>query len=224
MVKLTQYFSLISMFFFMLLLHGCNLISEQPVSEPAKTESAASVSNLDFNQIMAQMQRSDDQEQYIDSTQFNPSKHNKTLVNYVEQMALDLTDTMQIQPQDVAIAVTTFVDLDARLNTATQLGNQLSESFIHQLQKFGYSTVDFKTADLITVNYQGDFAFTRDTDKLAHTSIANHVLSGTLIYRETGVEINARVINLQNKRLAASSRVFIPYYVLNKEDIYLSSN
>ena len=182
------------------------------------------VSDLDFNQIMSQMQRNDEQEQYADTTQFNPNKHHKSLVNYVEQMALDLTDTMQVVPQDAAIAVTSFVDLDASLTTASQLGNQLSETFIHQLQKFGYSAVDFKTANLITVNEQGDFAFTRNTRKLAGTNIASHVLSGTLIYRADGVVINARVINIENKRLAASSRTFIPLYVLNKEDIYLSSN
>lgn len=218
MINLAKCSALIGLF--ALLLPGCNLMGE---STKAKPEPAV-VSNLDFNQIMAQMQRDDEQEQYTDITQFNPNKHHKSLVNYVEQMALDLTDTMQVAPQDAAIAVTSFVDLDANLNTASQLGNQLSETFIHQLQKFGYSAVDFKTAELITVNNRGDFAFTRDTRKLTGTNIASHVLSGTLIYRENGVEINARVIDIQSKRLAASSRTFIPLYVLNKEDIYLSSN
>lgn len=218
MINLAKCSALIGLF--TLLLPGCNLMGESAKAKPAP----AVVSNLDFNQIMAQMQRDDEQGQYADTTQFKPNKHHKSLVNYVEQMALDLTDTMQVAPQDAAIAVTSFVDLDANLNTASQLGNQLSETFIHQLQKFGYSAVDFKTAELITVNNRGDFAFTRDTRKLAGTNIASHVLSGTLIYRENGVEINARVIDIQSKRLAASSRTFIPLYVLNKEDIYLSSN
>ena len=225
MANLAKRSALISISALSLLLSGCNLLGESSMAEPAKSEPEKTVvSDLDFNQIMAQMQRNDEQEQYADTTQFNPNKHHKSLVNYVEQMALDLTDTMQVAPQDAAIAVTSFVDLDASLTTASQLGNQLSETFIHQLQKFGYSAVDFKTANLITVNKQGDFAFTRDTRKLAGTNIASHVLSGTLIYRAYGVVINARVINIENKRLAASSRTFIPLYVLNKEDIYLSSN
>ena len=225
MANLAKRSALISISALSLLLSGCNLLGESSMAEPAKAEPEQTVvSNLDFNQIMAQMQRNDEQEQYADTTQFNPNKHHKSLVNYVEQMALDLTDTMQVAPQDAAIAVTSFVDLDASLTTASQLGNQLSETFIHQLQKFGYSAVDFKTANLITVNKQGDFAFTRNTRKLAGTNIASHVLSGTLIYRADGVVINARVINIENKRLAASSRTFIPLYVLNKEDIYLSSN
>jgi TolB-like protein len=225
MANLAKRSALISISALSLLLSGCNLLGGSNMAEPAKSEPEQTVvSNLDFNQIMAQMQQNDEQEQYADTTQFNPNKHHKSLVNYVEQMALDLTDTMQVAPQDAAIAVTSFVDLDASLTTASQLGNQLSETFIHQLQKFGYSAVDFKTANLITVNKQGDFTFTRDTRKLAGTNIASHVLSGTLIYRADGVVINARVINIENKRLAASSRTFIPLYVLNKEDIYLSSN
>ena len=220
MANLAKRSALISISALSLLLSGCNLMGGAPKAESEQTV----VSDLDFNQIMAQMQQNDEQEQYADTTQFNPNKHHKSLVNYVEQMALDLTDTMQVAPQDAAIAVTSFVDLDASLTTASQLGNHLSETFIHQLQKFGYSAVDFKTANLITVNKQGDFAFTRNTRKLAGTNIASHVLSGTLIYRADGVVINARVINIENKRLAASSRTFIPLYVLNKEDIYLSSN
>ena len=220
MVNLAKRSALISISALSIFISGCNLMGGAPKAESEQTV----VSDLDFNQIMAQMQRNDEQEQYADTTQFNPNKHHKSLVNYVEQMALDLTDTMQVAPQDAAIAVTSFVDLDASLTTASQLGNQLSETFIHQLQKFGYSAVDFKTANLITVNKQGDFAFTRNTRKLAGTNIASHVLSGTLIYRADGVVINARVINIENKRLAASSRTFIPLYVLNKEDIYLSSN
>ena len=225
MANLAKRSALISISALSLFLSGCNLLSESNMAESAKSEPEQTVvSDLDFNQIMSQMQRNDEQEQYADTTQFNPNKHHKSLVNYVEQMALDLTDTMQVAPQDAAIAVTSFVDLDASLTTASQLGNQLSETFIHQLQKFGYSAVDFKTANLITVNKQGDFAFTRNTRKLAGTNIASHVLSGTLIYRADGVVVNARVINIENKRLAASSRTFIPLYVLNKEDIYLSSN
>lgn len=155
MVNLVKRSALIGISALSLLLSGCNLMGESTATEPAKSEPEQTVvSNLDFNQIMAQMQQNDEQEQYADTTQFNPNKHHKSLVNYVEQMALDLTDTMQVAPQDAAIAVTSFVDLDASLTTASQLGNQLSETFIHQLQKFGYSAVDFKTANLITVNEQ----------------------------------------------------------------------
>ena len=54
--------------------------------------------------------------------------------------------------------------------------------------------------------------------------MASHVLAGTLIYRHDAVVVNTRVINAHTKKIVASSRKLIPIYVLNKEDIYLSSN
>ncbi len=159
--------------------------------------------------------------------QFTPLQHHKTLANYVEQMALDLVDTLEFESDtdtNINIAVTTLVDLDSSLTKSNQLGNQISETLIHQLQKFGYGVVDFKTTQTIDVNSRGDFAFSRDIEKLSEEQMASHVLAGTLIYRSDAVVVNTRVINAHTKKIVASSRKLIPIYVLNKEDIYLSSN
>lgn len=149
---------------------------------------------------------------------FVPYQHHKTLVNYVEQMALDLVDTMQ-QESDLGIAVTSFVDFDASLNNSNQLGNQIAESMLHQLQKFGYGVIDFKTRDAININNRGDFVFSRDIDELAKKRIASHVLAGTLMYRKNGVEVNARIINLDTKQVIATSQKIIPNYVLTSQQI-----
>ena len=167
------------------------------------------------------------QSEYDSSQQFTPLKHHKTLVNYVEQMALDLVDTLEFESDtdtNINIAVTTLVDLDSSLTKSNQLGNQISETLIHQLQKFGYGVVDFKTTQTIDINSRGDFAFSRDIEKLSEDQMASHVLAGTLIYRSDAVVVNTRVINAHTKKIVASSRKLIPIYVLNKEDIYLSSN
>lgn len=205
-----------------MLVSGCNIAPNKSTTTPDDNM----LNNNEFEQIMQQLQGSEESAdtQPTNTQQFLPNAHNKTLTNYVEQMALQLTDTMQVAPQDAAIAIASFVDLDSTLKTANQLGNQLSETFIHQLQKFGYTAVDFKTANLITVSSKGDFAFSREARHLTHDNIATHILSGTLIYRKQGIEVNARIIDVTSKRLAASSRSLIPFYVLNKEDIYLSSN
>ncbi|WP_165726483.1 FlgO family outer membrane protein [Pseudoalteromonas sp. SA25] len=163
----------------------------------------------------------------VNGNQFTPLKHHKTLANYVEQMALDLVDTLEFESDtdaNINIAVTTLVDLDSSLTKSNQLGNQISETLIHQLQKFGYGVVDFKTTQTIDVNSRGDFAFSRDIENLSEEQMASHVLAGTLIYRHDAVVVNTRVINAHTKKIVASSRKLIPIYVLNKEDIYLSSN
>ena len=163
----------------------------------------------------------------VNGNQFTPLQHHKTLANYVEQMALDLVDTLEFESDtdtNINIAVTTLVDLDSSLTKSNQLGNQISETLIHQLQKFGYGVVDFKTTQTIDVSSRGDFAFSRDIEKLSEEQMASHVLAGTLIYRHDAVVVNTRVINAHTKKIVASSRKLIPIYVLNKEDIYLSSN
>ncbi|TMN74651.1 flagellar biosynthesis protein FlgO [Pseudoalteromonas sp. S1727] len=196
-------------------LSACSTVNDSTAVEPVQS----TTSQYDLTHMLQQAQASNP-EPIDNGAQFTPNKHHKTLVNYVEQMALDLVDTMQTE-LDVSIAVTSFVDLDASLNNSSQLGNQLSESFIHQLQKFGYGIVDFKTTDHIAMTARGDFVFSRDIEQLADKHIASHVLSGTLIYRSNGVEVNARIIDINSKRVIASSNKTLPYYVLNNADIHL---
>lgn len=208
--------------FILLVLAGCSTAGN---NKQVKTNNAGT--HFDINARYEHAQGLQTQSEYDSSQQFIPLKHHKTLVNYVEQMALDLVDTLESGSEleeSINIAVTSIVDLDATLNNSNQLGNQISETFIHQLQKFGYGVVDFKTSDAINVNRRGDFVFSRDIKNLSKKHMASHVLGGTLIYRANGVTVNTRVINVNNKQVVASSRKFIPIYVLNKEDIYLSSN
>ncbi|KPH63854.1 FlgO family outer membrane protein [Pseudoalteromonas porphyrae] len=211
MTTLIKRIAFISSSVAILLLAGCNLFDGSAKAQPTQ--------NDHLDQRISQAEEKEGKA-YQDSTQFTPLKHHKTLVNYVEQIALDLVDTM-LTDEDISIGVASFVDLDAHLNNSSQLGNQLSESFIHQLQKFGYGVVDFKTTDHVLVNKRGDFVFSRDIEKLARRHLASHVLSGTLIYRGNGVEVNTRIIDVNSKRVVASSQKILPYFVLNNADINL---
>ncbi len=208
----------------LLTLAGCSIIQNNESVEVVTP--VDNTPNYDLTSMLQSVQAEQNSEPQ-DSSAFVPLKHHKTLVNYVEQMALDLVDTLESEAQDnnsINIAVTTIVDLDASLNKSNQLGNQIAESFIHQLQKFGYGVVDFKAMNSIDVSNRGDFVLSRDIEKLSESSMANYVLAGTLIYRPNGVAVNTRVINVHSKHVVATSRKLIPLYVLNKEDIYLSSN
>ncbi|ASM50809.1 hypothetical protein PESP_a2923 [Pseudoalteromonas espejiana DSM 9414] len=211
-----------------LALTGCSITQNNEHNENVNTRSDYTVVTQSSQPAPVYANQSvQQQSEYDTARHFTPIKHHKTLVNYVEQMALDLVDTLESEAQDnnsINIAVTTIVDLDASLNKSNQLGNQIAESFIHQLQKFGYGVVDFKTMSTIDVSNRGDFVLSRDIEKLSESSMANYVLAGTLIYRPNGVAVNTRVINVHSKHVVATSRKLIPLYVLNKEDIYLSSN
>ncbi len=194
------------------------MLAQQPQPEP---KANTSTTQIDYAALLQEQQN---QAQQVNTNYrlFVPYQHHKTLVNYVEQMALELVDTMQ-QEAELGIAITTFVELDASLDTSSQLGNQIAESMMYQLQKFGFGVVDFKAMDVIKVTPRGDFVMTRKVEELAERQIASHVLSGTLIYRNTGVEVNARVINLNSKQVTASAQKVIPYFVLQNESIQTAS-
>lgn len=211
-------------FFALANLTGCAFTQNNESAE--MNASSTTQVNYDLASMLKAAEQKSTQDD-ANGNQFTPLQHHKTLANYVEQMALDLVDTLEFESDtdtNINIAVTTLVDLDSSLTKSNQLGNQISETLIHQLQKFGYGVVDFKTTQTIDVNSRGDFAFSRDIEKLSEEQMASHVLAGTLIYRSDAVVVNTRVINAHTKKIVASSRKLIPIYVLNKEDIYLSSN
>ncbi|AOT09390.1 FlgO family outer membrane protein [Pseudoalteromonas luteoviolacea] len=140
--------------------------------------------------------------------------HNKQLTNYAGQIALELTDSMSgVSPS--AVAITSFVSFDRSLRNSNQLGNQLAESMIHQFQKMGYPALDFKSHRGIAVTINGDFILSRDAKKLPKKPAPSHVLTGTMIYRDRGVEVNTRLLNFDSRLVVASSNVVIPYFILH---------
>lgn len=220
----SKLFNRFIVFFALANLTGCAFTQNNESAE--MNASSTTQVNYDLVSMLKTAEQKSTQDD-ANGNQFTPLQHHKTLANYVEQMALDLVDTLEFESDtdaNINIAVTTLVDLDSSLTKSNQLGNQISETLIHQLQKFGYGVVDFKTTQTIDVNSRGDFAFSRDIEKLSEDQMASHVLAGTLIYRSDAVVVNTRVINAHTKKIVASSRKLIPIYVLNKEDIYLSSN
>jgi len=145
---------------------------------------------------------------------------NTVLLNeYVEQMAINLIDNLNPQIVGVKVAVASFVELSSSLTKTSALGNQLSENFIHEIQKLGLQVIDFKTVDIIQVTPSGDFMFSRNMRDLSMKNNINYALSGTLVYGEFGVVVNARIINLNTKVVVSSARKMIPHFVLKSENL-----
>ena len=140
---------------------------------------------------------------------------NKQLNDYVAQMAMQLVETFHYFPTESRVAVASFVDLDSELNRTNIIGNQLAEAFIHQLQQFGVSVVDFKTTRDIQVTANGDFVFSRNHSQLDALQQIDYVLSGTMVFGPRGIMVNARVINFRTKVVAASSQQLIPHFVIS---------
>jgi len=143
------------------------------------------------------------------------SSSNKRLAHYIEQLAMQLVRNEHKSQLNGDIAIATFVKFDGGLRTASVLGNQIAELFYHELQQFGFEVVDLKNHDYIESTAQGDFNFSREPQRFSAGGKFNHVLSGTLIYKERGVLVNTRIINIENQRVLASASGFIPNFVIN---------
>ena len=135
------------------------------------------------------------------------------LDEYVEQLAMKLMSNLDAQPDRVRLAVTSFVDLDGSLQTASRLGNQVAESMLTEVQAFGLNVVDHKVMPTLRIDNSGDYSYSRDVKQLNTQGMINAVLSGTLLYKENGVVVNSRITSLEDQRILASAKYLIPYSV-----------
>jgi TolB-like protein len=153
------------------------------------------------------------QPRQVPSTLFRPSFSHKSLADYVGQLSMQLLRNSADMKKDDLIGVASFVRLDRSLQQTNILGNQLAEYFISEMQQFGLAVVDFKMTSTLNITQRGDFVFSRDSLALAENMKMDHMLSGTMIDKSKGVQINARIIAIENGRVVASASVLIPHFI-----------
>ncbi|KZN34910.1 hypothetical protein N480_20190 [Pseudoalteromonas luteoviolacea S2607] len=192
-------------------LSGCESSTHTQIVPKQQAESSATQQARQLTQLSRELDTLSDIE-YKDRG-FISYTHNKQIANYAGQIALELSDSLSgISPS--AVAITSFVSFDNSLRRSNQLGNQLAESMIHQFQKMGYPALDFKSHRGIAVTTNGDFILSRNAKQLPKKPAPSHVLTGTMIYRDKGVEVNTRLLDFDNRLVVASSNVMIPYFIL----------
>ncbi|MCJ8320770.1 MAG: FlgO family outer membrane protein [Colwellia sp.] len=134
----------------------------------------------------------------------------------VKGLAYQMLESSSFVTTETPVAVASFVDLKD-LESTNWLGNQLAESFIHELQRHGLIVVDFKTTGHIRVTSEGDYVFSRDWKELPERQIIDYVVTGTMIEQKGGILVNARMIGIKSKVVVASSQSFIPAWVIGDE-------
>ncbi len=134
----------------------------------------------------------------------------------VKGLAFQMLESSAFVNAKTPVAVASFVDLKD-LETTNWLGNQIAESFVHELQRHGLIIVDFKVTGHIRVTEEGDYVFSRDWKELPERQIIDYVVTGTMMEQESGVLINARMIGIQSKVVVATAQAFIPAWVIGEE-------
>lgn len=147
-------------------------------------------------------------------TKSMPAKR-KNINHYVRGIMQDMVENLQYVNDKTPLAVSSFVFLDDNYNDGSLLGNQISESFMHELHSFGIPVIDFKTTDFMRVTPAGDFVFSRDYLELNQDQNFNYVLAGTLVSHQGGVLVNARIVGLKSKAVVGSAQGFIPQSVVD---------
>ncbi len=142
--------------------------------------------------------------------------HNGININhYVRGIMQDMAGNLQYVNATTPVAVASFVFLDEPYDKTSLLGNQLAESFIHEIRKFNIPVLDYKTMDYILVTPKGDFAQSRNFEELSNVSQINYIITGTLVKHRDGYLVNARMVNMQSKVVVASAQRLIPNNIVN---------
>lgn len=131
----------------------------------------------------------------------------------VKGLAFQMLESSSFVNPKTPIAVASFVNLKD-LESTNWLGNQIAESFVHELQRHGMIVVDFKTTGHIRVTADGDYAFSRDWKELPERQIIDYVVTGTMMEQEDGILVNARMIGMQSRVVVATAQSFVPNWVV----------
>lgn len=134
----------------------------------------------------------------------------KNINHFVRGIMHSLVDNIHYINDKTPIGVASFVFLDSQYNQSNLLGNQIAESFMHEVHQFGIPVIDYKTTDYIRVTKTGDYIFSRDFLELKDELPIKYVLAGTLVKHQSGILINARIIGLTSKAIVASAQGYIP--------------
>ncbi len=148
------------------------------------------------------------------AVQYN-KKPLKTINHYARGIMHDLVNNLDYVNSKTPIGVSSFIFLDGDFYQANLLGNQLAESFLHEIHQFGIPVIDFKTTDYIRVTEKGDFVFSRDFLELKDNQPIKYVLAGTLVKHQGGILVNARIVGLESKAVVASAQGFLPENIVS---------
>lgn len=134
---------------------------------------------------------------------------------YMRGLMQDLVSNLQYVNESTPIAVTSFVFLDGDYQKSSLLGNQMSESLIHEIHKVGIPVLDFKVTDSLRITQEGDFISSRDFNDLSSNIPIKYIVTGNLVKHQGGYLVNARVVGILSKAVVASAQSFIPAHVAN---------
>lgn len=193
----------------LLVLSGCSLQSQQPVSVRLESLGDGAVQQLrgavpadgeavPFDNAPAPLSR------VAEEASVDP------LSEAVAQLAQQLaTGLAEHRIKRLPMAVLPFADLDrAQVPLSNPVGERIAENLIYQLQQGRYNLVDYRAVSLNTTEKP---ALSRQSLSLLNSRYRIYfVLTGTYARYPQGIVLNARVLDTTTRQVLASAQTHVP--------------
>ena len=194
---------------------GCSMLTGEP--EPGSLVMDNTLSGAKLADTSLDNSTTQNTDHYFQTDQSLANEEDtmvvKNITHYVRGIMHDLVENLTQVTSQTPIGVTSFVYLDSDLQTTSLLGNQISESFVHEIHQFGIPVVDYKMMDSLKITNEGDFVYSRDYTKLSSSVEIEFILTGTMAKHVGGYLINARIIDIESKAIVSSAQSFVPEHV-----------
>lgn len=152
------------------------------------------------------------------------------LHNYTLNLANQLYKGEAGRLRNSNIAVMSFtLATELGKKTAAQqssgLSQQIQESLITQMTQLGYSMVEHRMSDSITVSEHHEDMLTRNLSNLRTRQNIDYVILGTITRQEHANMINARLVNVLNGQVISAAFTEVPINVMwTDEKIQMRNN
>lgn len=161
---------------------------------------------------LARTQRINDQQAFVAASL--PQQYRQTPLVTLDQYARNLVHELMANhhrvEEQAMVAVTDLAFIDSDLQQGSVFTHHLSEAIIYDLHLFGVPVLDFKVTDYIRVTDKGDFVLSRDFSELSAELPIKYVVTGTATHHQAGIMLNARLIQIDTKRVISAARTFVP--------------
>lgn len=128
----------------------------------------------------------------------------ETLESTIASLATQMMQNKKMQTRK-PVLITTFVRLD-NLKKTSEFGRIVSESLINELSNRGFNVIEFRGQMGVSVNAQGEYYITRDTNKLKSSVENTYVVVGTYSRQYKNIMLNARVLDNATGQIISTSR------------------
>jgi TolB-like protein len=149
-----------------------------------------------------------------------PAAHQNSVHYYTQRIANQLFRSVTALRPNAGIAIGTFTQIDSlALNDTPNhplrlLGLQLEEGLMTASLVQGLKVIEYKTRQKLTIKSDQDLMLSRDVSQLSQSQNIQYFLTGTLTEQESGVVVNARLIDTVNNQVVAAATDYVPLNTL----------